>query len=236
VERDVTGRSDAELMAAVAAGDESALADLYDRHADAAFRLAYRLLGDRGLAEEVLQETMLAVWNKAEQYDRRIASLVAWLMTIARNRSVDRLRARARRPVPLPLGAAGDARDPRGLTLDAAIESGHLVAAAPAPLDPEVLVDAAWVRQAVRGALEGLPQPERRALELAYYEELTQTEIAARLGWPLGTVKTRTRRALFRLRTVLADALGPELGATVAPLPAPEVVAPSPARGTDDAR
>jgi RNA polymerase sigma-70 factor (ECF subfamily) len=230
VERNVTGRSDADLMAGVAAGDERALAALYDRHADAAFRLAYRLLGDRGLAEEVLQETMLAVWNKAEQYDQGIASLAAWLMTIARNRSVDRLRARARRPVSLPLAAADD-RDQRRLTLDAAIEAGQLVAAAPTPLDPEALLDAAWLRGAVRGALDGLPQPERRALELAYYEELTQTEIAARLGWPLGTVKTRTRRALLRLRTVLADALGPDLGATIAPPRAPKVVAPSPPGG-----
>src|ERR1700675_282399 len=103
--RDVTARSDAEFMAGVVAGDESALAGIYDRHAGAAFRLAYRLLGDRGLAEEVLQETMLAVWNNAERYDPRIASLAAWLMTITRNRAIDHLRARARRPAPLTLGS-----------------------------------------------------------------------------------------------------------------------------------
>jgi RNA polymerase sigma-70 factor (ECF subfamily) len=232
----VTERSDAQLMAGVVAGDESALAELYDRHADAAFRLSYRLLGDRGLAEEVVQETMLAVWEKAEGYDPGIASLAAWLMTITRNRSIDRLRARSRRPGPLTLGAAGDPRDARGQTLDAAIEDGRLVAAAPAPLDPEALVDAAWLREAVRDALDGLPLPERRALELAYYEELTQSEIAARLGWPLGTVKTRTRRALYRLRTVLADALGPDLGASVAPLPAPETAASDVPGDADDAR
>ncbi|MFI5255177.1 MAG: sigma-70 family RNA polymerase sigma factor [Candidatus Limnocylindrales bacterium] len=210
-------RSDAELMTGVAAGDESALAEIYDRHGDAAFRLSYRLLGDRGLAEEVLQETMLAVWDKAERYDPGIASLAAWLMTIARNRSIDRLRSRARRPTPLTLGALGGADEERGPTLDSAIESGQLVAAAAAPLDPEVLADAAWLREALRAALDGLPLPERKALELAYYEELTQVEIADRLGWPLGTVKTRTRRALFRLRGVLADALGPELGASIRP-------------------
>ena len=232
----MTAPPDAELMAAIVAGDESALAGLYDRHADAAFRLAYRLLGDRGLAEEVLQETMLAVWDKAERYDPRVASLAAWLMTITRNRAIDRLRARARRPAPLTLGSPTDARDERGLTLEAAMSAGRLVAVAPAPLDPEALVDTAWLREAVRGALDGLPLPERRALELAYYEELTQSEIAARLGWPLGTVKTRTRRALFRLRVVLAETLGPDLGASVAPSHEPDVMARSTAAGTDDAR
>jgi RNA polymerase sigma-70 factor (ECF subfamily) len=218
----MAGGSDAELMAAIGAGDESALARLYDRHGDAVFRLAYRLLGDRSGAEEVLQETMLAVWQKVEQYDPARAAPAAWLMRIARNRAVDRLRARGRRPATLSLVSAGDARDSHGLDLDAAIEAGSIVAAAPLPLDPVAAADAAWLRDAVRAALDTLPDAERRALELAYYEELTQPEVAARLGWPLGTVKTRTRRALLRLRAALAETLGPDLGATVAPLPEPD--------------
>src|SRR3990170_1994057 len=179
-------------MAGILAGDQSALGVLYDRHADAVFRLSYRLLGDRGLAEEVLQETILAVWNRAELYDPRIASLPAWLMTIARNRSVDRLRARGRRPALLSLRAAGGAGGA-----------------------------AAGIRETVLAALAGLPADERRAIELAYYGERSQSEIAERLGWPLGTVKTRTRRALLRLRGTLAETLGPELGARVAPTPLP---------------
>jgi RNA polymerase sigma-70 factor (ECF subfamily) len=208
-------------MRGVAAGDEAALADLYDRHADAAFRIAYRLLGDRGLAEEVLQETMLTLWDKADQFDARIASLSAWLMTIARNRAVDRLRARARRPILLHLDESAVPGERGSLTADAAIEAGQPVGMAPAPLQPEALLEADWVREAVRGALGSLRETERQALELAYYEELTQVEIAARLGWPLGTVKTRTRRALLRLRSVLAQTLGPDAGAMVVPV-APE--------------
>src|SRR3990170_1724462 len=111
-------------MAGILAGDQSALGVLYDRHADAVFRLSYRLLGDRGLAEEVLQETILAVWNRAELYDPRIASLPAWLMTIARNRSVDRLRARGRRPALLSLSAAGGSAGSDGAALDAALAGG----------------------------------------------------------------------------------------------------------------
>lgn len=212
-------RSDAALMAGILAGDQSALGVLYDRHADAVFRLSFRLLGDRGLAEEVLQETILAVWNRAELYDPRIASLPAWLMTIARNRSVDRLRARGRRPALLSLSAAIASAGSDGLALDAALAGGRLIAAAPMPPDPEAAVDAAGSRETVLAALAGLPADERRAIELAYYGELSQSEIAARLGWPLGTVKTRTRRALLRLRLVLAEALGPDIGARVAPAP-----------------
>src|SRR3970040_3130661 len=111
-------------MAGILAGDQSALGVLYDRHADAVFRLSYRLLGDRGRAEEVLQETILAVWNRAELYDPRIASLPAWLMTIARNRSVDRLRARGRRPALLSLSAGGGAGRCGGAGRDAPLGGG----------------------------------------------------------------------------------------------------------------
>lgn len=221
VQGSVDERSDAALMAGILAGDQSALGVLYDRHGDAVFRRSYRLLGDRGLAEEVLQETILAVWNRAELYDPRIASLPAWLMTIARNRSVDRLRARGRRPALLSLNAAVASAGSDGAALDVVLAGGRLVAAAPMPPEPEAVVDAAGIRETVLAALAGLPADERRAIELAYYGELSQSEIAERLGWPLGTVKTRTRRALLRLRGMLAEALGPESGARVAPTPMP---------------
>ena len=209
--------TDADLVAAVVTGDDAALAELYDRHADAVFRVAFRLLGDRHLAEEVLQETYLALWNRAELFDSARGSLPAWLLTIARNRAVDRLRAQGRRPVPLPLGeTTGD--DPAG-SVERALASGNVVSGGQPPRDPQESIDAAWLRDTVRKALGQVPETERKAIELAYYEELTQSEIAARLGWPLGTVKTRTRRALSRLRLVLAEALGPESGRSVAPVP-----------------
>src|SRR5918997_3904036 len=99
----LAGRSDAHLVATVAAGDSDALAALYDRYAQAVYRAAFRRLGDRQLTEEVLQDTYLALWNRAELFDETAGSLLAWLSTIARNRAVDRLRALGRRPLPVPL-------------------------------------------------------------------------------------------------------------------------------------
>lgn len=211
-------RSDADLVSQVAEGDEQALAELYDRHADAVFRVCFRLLGDRHLAEEVMQETYLAVWNRAELFDRRVGSLPAWLLTIARNRSVDRLRALGRRPPALPMSSIGGASGGEA-DLERTVAAGTLLGTGPGAPEPEHVLEAAWLRSTVREALAQMPDAERRAVELAYYEELSQTEIATRLGWPLGTVKTRTRRALGRLRVLLAEALGPELGRRVAPVP-----------------
>jgi RNA polymerase sigma-70 factor (ECF subfamily) len=209
--------SDAELVARLVAGDEAVLGELYDRHADAVFRVAYRLLGDRGQAEDVLQETILALWNRAELYDPAQAPLGAWLLSIARHRAVDRLRARGRRPPALPLSAVLGPDETGDQGFERVLAEGALVASgAPGP-DPAAATDAAWLRGAVREALAAIPDQERQALELAYYHELSQSEIAARLGWPLGTVKTRTRRALARLRATLAETLGPELGLRVAP-------------------
>jgi RNA polymerase sigma-70 factor (ECF subfamily) len=182
---------DAALVRLVAAGSESALGDLYDRYVDAVYAAASRLTSDRHIAEEVVQETFLALWNRAELFDPKIGSLAAWLHTIARNRTVDRLRAAGRRPNLIPLSSAA------GEDEQAATE----------------------LRQVLRDALAELPDAERTAIVLAYREELTQTEIAERLGWPLGTVKTRTRRALLRLRGALAEELGP--GAAPMPVPVP---------------
>ncbi|MFI5261789.1 MAG: sigma-70 family RNA polymerase sigma factor [Candidatus Limnocylindrales bacterium] len=211
-----SGRTDAELMAALVGGDEDALGALYDRHADAVFRVAFRLLGDRVQAEDVLQETMLALWNRAETYDSSVASLAAWLLTIARNRAVDRLRARARRPASMPMSIALGP-EPDDTALDRLVGSGALVGAATSRPDPAAAAEATWLAGAVRDALAAMPDPERQALELAYYHDLSQSEIAARLGWPLGTVKTRTRRALARLRVTLAEVLGPDAGLRIVP-------------------
>jgi RNA polymerase sigma-70 factor (ECF subfamily) len=163
------------------------------------------------LAEEVVQDTYLALWNRAELYDERQGSLLAWLGTIARNRAIDRLRAAGRRPTAVPLSGllVDDSQDDRAL--ERALSSGGLVGGGPPPLDPEAHMDAAELRVEVQGALARIPQMERQVLELAYYEDLTQTEIATRLSWPLGTVKTRTRRGLLRLRSLLATALGSDV-------------------------
>jgi RNA polymerase sigma-70 factor, ECF subfamily len=201
-------RTDSELVAEVAAGNSDALAELYDRHADVLYRAAYRRLGDRHLAEEVLQDTFLSLWNRAELFDQSQGSLRAWLGTIARNRSIDRLRASGRRPSPALLSGLGDDDDERVM---GRISQDALIASGTRPLDPEQEADRTEVRIAVKAALAGMPDSERRALEMAYFEDLTQSEIATRLGWPIGTVKTRTRRGLFRLRAVLADVMSSDL-------------------------
>ena len=205
------GASDAGLVVSLARGDATALEELYDRYADPIFRTAFRRLGDRQLAEEVLQDTYLALWNRAELYDPAAGSLLAWLSTIARNRAVDRLRAMGRRPNALPLSAMVDDDDHDDRGIDRALGQGELLGTGATDTDPVVVADRAALRAEIGVALGGLPEAERRVLELAYYGDLTQTEIAERLGWPLGTVKTRTRRALLRLRASLADSLGPGL-------------------------
>jgi RNA polymerase sigma-70 factor (ECF subfamily) len=204
----ISGRSDEELVAALVEGDEAALGELYDRHADSLFRAALLRLGDRGLAEEVLQDTYVALWNRAELFDVRQGSVIGWLSTIARNRAIDRLRASARRPAPVALsglvGSPGDAASADDAR-DAILSAATPVAGVTPALDPEREVDMAELRREVEQALAGIPDQERQVLTLAYYEQLSQSEIAARLAWPLGTVKTRTRRALARLRETLGE-------------------------------
>jgi RNA polymerase sigma-70 factor (ECF subfamily) len=217
----VSSPPDAALVAAVAAGSEPALAELYDRHADAVHAAALRLLGDRQAAEDVVQEVFLTLWNRADRFDPSIGSLAAWLLTIARNRAVDRLRAAGRRPQLVSIPPASGEEEPDAAALERlAAERGLLGGAASAAAEPEVALDLVETRTALRHVVAGLPEAERTAILLAYRDGLTQSEIAARLGWPLGTVKTRTRRALARLR----EALGPEYApvAVAPPADAPE--------------
>jgi RNA polymerase sigma-70 factor (ECF subfamily) len=213
-------RTDPELVADLVAGIDAALGELYDRHGDAVFRIAFRRLGDRQLAEEVMQETFLALWNRAELFDQRVGSLPAWLGTIARNRAVDRLRAIGRRPPSVVLSSivGHDGDDDRAI--ERALGSATRLGGSGEAPDPETAAEEGWLRDEVRVALDGMPSVERRVIEMAYYQELSQSEIAAQLGWPLGTVKTRTRRALARLRTGLAVVLGRD----IAPPPAPPVL------------
>ncbi len=203
-ERRTGDPEESALVDAVAHGSEAALASLYDRHADGIHAVALRMTGDRQVAEEVVQETFLALWNRAELFDPGVASLGTWLRSIARHRAVDRLRAAGRRPSLVSLPDGSEDGDRAGA---AAIErlDPDLVVHGGAARDatPEAAAESADLRAAVATALTGMPEQERTVILLAYREELSQTEIADRLGWPLGTVKTRTRRALARLRVVL---------------------------------
>ncbi len=216
------GRDDAALVREVAAGSHDALAALYDRHGDAVFAAACRLTSDRGMAEEVVQDTFLALWNRAETFDPTLGSMAAWLHTIARNRTVDRLRAAGRRPDLVPLsvvagGGFGSTDEPDADALERVLASGSMVAGGAPARSPETAFALHELRVALQAALATMPDDERLVIVLAYGEDLSQSEIAERLGWPLGTVKTRTRRALARLRDVLGSGIGPEFASYLAP-------------------
>ena len=201
---------EAALVAAVATGSEAALASLYDRHVSSIFATAFRLTGDRFVAEDVVQEVFLTLWNRAERFDSSVGSLAAWLGTIARNRAVDRLRAASRRPQLVSLSPTGRDDEPDSSALERLANvrgtvGGVVDIDAGDPADVLATVE---TQAAIGAALAAMADPEREVILLAYRDDLTQSEIAARLGWPLGTVKTRTRRALLRLRVALAEVHG----------------------------
>ena len=177
--------ADADAMRRMSAGDAGALAALYDRHGRAMFSLAFRMLGDQGDAEEVVQDVFAQAWRQAARYDTTRGVVVAWLLMMTRSRAIDRLRIRRRRP------ALGE--ETPNLLRDVPDD------AAPADL---VLLSGEQVSR-LRAALDDLPAPQRSAIELAFYEGLTHAEVAARLEQPLGTVKTRIRLGLLRLRTAI---------------------------------
>jgi RNA polymerase sigma-70 factor (ECF subfamily) len=173
----------------------------YDRHANLVFGSVARFVGDREAASEVVQDTFLALWRRAEQFDPRAGSLAGWLLGIARHRSIDRLRSEARRPsrgaITLDALPWGDADGASGQTA-----APELVADREA--EPDAMTDRRWAQSVVRTYVSELSEEERRVLGLAYAAGLSQSEISSHLGWPLGTVKSRTRRALAHLRSRLA--------------------------------
>jgi len=200
---------DAELISRIRGRDEDALAAVYDRHADAIYGSLVRFLGDRESAEDVVQETYLALWQRAHQFDPRAGTLLGWLLGIARHKAIDRFRAASRRPkIVSPWTDRGD----EGAREAPAILAGQTVGTATADDDPEDAAAREWTRSVVRTALSTMPDLERQVLQLAYDRGLSQSEIAARLGWPLGTVKTRTRRALASMREALTEV--PDVGPT----------------------
>ena len=200
---------ESELVRAVASGSEDALVALYDQYAGAVYATARRLTNDRGLAEDVVQETFLALWNRADQFDPAVGSLPAWLLTIARNRTIDRLRAIGRRPPVVPVSDVAMPDEGDLATLERLVAGGTVVGAGRPVIGPAAILEDAEVRTSLASALAELPEVERTVLVLAYRDELSQSEIADRLGWPIGTVKTRTRRALLRMRSALGPGFMP---------------------------
>jgi RNA polymerase sigma-70 factor (ECF subfamily) len=188
--------SDDLLVQRVVEGDLRAFELLYDRYARPVFSLAFRMLGDPGEAEELLQETFVRLWQQAGRYDARRGSFGSWLMSIAHNLAVDALRQRSRRP------QRADFVDLATLPLQDIDERATALEAA----------EVSELRDRVRRALAQLPEPQRQAIELAYFAGLTHSEIAAVLGEPIGTIKTRLRLAMQKLQVLLRDHSTGDLG------------------------
>ena len=172
-------KDDAALIARIRAGDQSAMADLYDRYARVVYGVALRVLADTAAAEDVVQEVFLQLWRKPQAFDAERGRLAPWLAVISRNRAIDFLR---KRPLDddideMPISTGVDLEDEAAQKL--AIDK-------------------------VRGVLGQLPQEQRKALEMAFFEGMTHTEIAGKTGEPLGTIKTRIRSGLLALRKVFA--------------------------------
>ncbi|HEX4487074.1 MAG TPA: sigma-70 family RNA polymerase sigma factor [Terriglobales bacterium] len=169
--------ADAALVSAIRAGDPGAMALLYDRYGSVVYSVALRVLGDTGSAEDVLQEVFMQLWRNPNAFDSSRGNLAPWLAVIARNRAIDSIRK----------------RHPETDVADVVIS-----------VEPDMAGDAERGRamEKVRGALSSMPAAQRNALEMAYFEGLSHSEIAAKTGEPLGTIKTRIRTGLLSLRKV----------------------------------
>ncbi len=160
--------------------DEVALATLYDRYSGLVYSVVLRVLHDVGAAEEVLQDIFYQLWQKASQFDPARGSLPGWLLVVARNRAISRLRRH-----------------------DTSVDEELAETTVALPAQLESAIAQRQLLERIHGALESLPTPQREALELAYFEGLTHSEIAERTGEPLGTIKTRLRSAIGTLKRVL---------------------------------
>jgi RNA polymerase sigma-70 factor (ECF subfamily) len=181
--------SDAELVEKIASGATEALDVLYERYSRVVLSFAFRILGDRASAEELLQEVFLRTWRQAGNFSQSKGTFVTWLLSITHNMAIDEIRKRNRRP------KRSNSDDP--LLMLANMR------------DTDTPVDERAVLSSLRGdigkALEELPVPQRTAIEMAYFEGLTQREIAEQVGEPLGTIKTRMRLGMRKLRELLSE-------------------------------
>lgn len=170
--------TDATLLSAVRSGDEQAMGELYERYSGIVYSVALRVLGDTGAAEDTLQDVFMKLWRNPEVFDENRGGLAGWLAVITRNRAIDALRRR--RPES---------------DIDDVVVS----------VEPDMVREADWNRtlEKIRGTLAGMPSSQRSALEMAYFEGLTHTEIAQKTGDALGTIKTRIRAGLKILRNAL---------------------------------
>lgn len=182
-----TSADDQVAVERMARGDQNAVGELYDRHGRLVYSLALRVLRDQGDAEDVVQDVFLQAWREAARFDLTRGNVVAWLLTVTRSRAIDRLRRRQSRPALTAQSTPDDRADDR----------------------PSAEVQMEWQSRAaeVRRALDTLPLLQRVAVELAFFDGLTHVEIAEQLEVPLGTVKTRVRQGLLKMRDCLAGAL-----------------------------
>jgi RNA polymerase sigma-70 factor (ECF subfamily) len=183
------GADDRALLRAVAAGDKEALRQLYTRHSAVLFALALRVLSDRAEAEDVLQEAFVQIWKTAGSFDEGRGKPLGWLIMLTRSRAIDRLRSRKTR-----------SRVTESMAKDTSQTAGSTT-----PADEALASEA---QRTVRNALKSLPSDQRVPIEMAYFGGLTQFEIAQQLSQPLGTVKTRMRSGMMRLREQLGSAAG----------------------------
>jgi len=181
-----TTADDQAALERMARGDQGALAEMYDRHGRLVYSLALRIVRDRGDAEDVTQDVFVQAWRQASRFDTTRGNVAAWLLTMARSRAIDLIRRRRVRPQP---GAD-----------DVVVETKDTSSA------PDVQFEWAQRAETIQEAMGALPLLQRLAIELAFFEGLTQAEIAEQLEVPLGTVKTRIRQGLLKLRDRLAGA------------------------------
>ena len=185
-ERTDQSTAERELMRRVVAGDELAFQEFYRRLSPGLFSMVYQILQDQKEAEDVLQEAFVQMWKKASTYDDKRSALFTWAVMISRNKAIDRLRGRQRRT-----------RLVEDATPELSAASGNFESGA------DVLSSQSDERKRIRGALSALPALQREAIELAFFSDMTQAEVSAKLSEPLGTVKARIRRGLLTLRDVL---------------------------------
>lgn len=181
--------NDAELIAQAANGDPAALEVLYDRYSRVVFSFALRIVGDPQIAEEILQEVFFRAWQQGSSFQSNRGSLVTWLLSITHNLSIDEIRKRNRRP------QRSDSAEPELLLASVSDDSVNI--------EDEVWLGS--LRKSINDALALLPDAQREPIELAYFRDLTQREIADQLGEPLGTIKTRMRLGMLKLREFLGQ-------------------------------